>query len=254
MKTQAMLDRILYKLTGLATVDSLFKRIVEDPGQEGIFLKTLRVMNLRIRVDQEDLQRIPKDGPVIVVANHPTGFAEGVALPALIESVRADVYPLAHVFFARWPEVATRMVLVDPQARRNAKSVNANGLLAAEKRLNDGGCLVIFPAAEVARPGNRSLKAQELPWRKGLLRLALRTKATVIPVFVSGQTGYLHRLLSMIHPRLGALMLFREYLKRCNGEIRLRIGHAIPSDLISGPGSSEEVLSRCRNHVMKLAG
>lgn len=112
-----ILNQIISRSTGLTTVDSLFRRIVADPGQEGIFLKTQRVMNLRIQVDPEELRRIPQDGPLIVVANHPTGFAEGVALPALIESIRADVCPLAHVFFARWPELASRMVLVDPQAR-----------------------------------------------------------------------------------------------------------------------------------------
>ena len=53
--------------------------------------KVLEALKVKIDYEPEQLQRIPKEGPVVIVANHPYGGIEGIILAALIGRVRSDV-------------------------------------------------------------------------------------------------------------------------------------------------------------------
>lgn len=53
--------------------------------------KVLTHFNFTYQVSARDLSHIPAEGAVIIVANHPIGSLDGLALLKLIRSVRADV-------------------------------------------------------------------------------------------------------------------------------------------------------------------
>src|SRR5947209_8040875 len=104
---------------------------------------------VKMNVDPEDIARIPKAGPVVVVCNHPFGILDGAMIGALLSQVRCDVKILAN-YLAAMPELAPDCIFVDPFNRKNSPEVNRKGLRQAITHLRRGGLLVIFPAGEVS--------------------------------------------------------------------------------------------------------
>lgn len=94
---QRGLAGVLDSLTGIRQLNRLYKQhqfaglaVVE-------FLTKLReVMHWDIGIAASDLGRIPKSGPLILVANHPYGGLEGVLLASLLTNIRSDVRILAN--------------------------------------------------------------------------------------------------------------------------------------------------------------
>jgi len=247
-----MLSRIIEGLLNLPRTDAFVAKAESRKGPDGIFRKLLDTVEIRAEISAQDLARIPRTGPVIVVANHPTGFAEGVAIPAVLDSVRSDVTVMGHTYFKRWPALASRMVLVNPQAPGSAKASNAAGLKTAARNLRRGECLMMFPGAEVARPQSNSLIAEELPWRPGLANLVRFSRASVLPVHISGNNGLMFRLLSRIHPRLGTLLLCREFLNKRGGTLRIVVGQPIPASKFTSADSPSDAVAMCREKVLGL--
>ncbi len=247
-----MFTRLVETLTGLRKLDALVANAERAASPAGIFGRALDAAGISTIIAPDDLARVPRTGPLIVVANHPTGFAEGLGVPALIEAVRGDGMALAHGWFRRWPSLAARMFLVDPQARGDDRASNAQGIRSAARWLRNGGSLTMFPAAEVARPARPWTKPEELPWHSGLAHLVRMSRATVVPVHVTGRTGWAHRLLSAIHPRLGVLALAHELISRRGQSLTVRVGLPIPVEQVLAEGSPDAVAARCRAAVMEL--
>jgi len=247
-----MLNRMIESLLNLPIIDAFVNKAESRKGLGGIFRKLLETVEIKTEISPRDLARIPGTGPVIIAANHPTGFAEGVAIPAILDTIRSDVKVMGHTYFKRWPALASRMVLVNPQASGSAKAANSTGLKDAAKALRNGECLMMFPGAEVARPQTKFLQAEELPWRPGLANLVRLSGATVLPIHVSGNNGLMFRLFSRIHPRFGALLLCREFLNQRGGTMRIAVGQPIPASEFASAGSPSEAVAMCREIVLGL--
>jgi putative hemolysin len=146
---------ILSRLLGLRRLDRLVERAVALRGGSTIFQSLTRIFDLRLQVSEEDRRRIPADGPVVVVANHPTGAIEGIGVAALLDSVRRDVRTLSHVWFGRYPEIARGMILVDPNAGAREPAGAAVAARESARWVRRGGLLTVYPAGEVAVASGR---------------------------------------------------------------------------------------------------
>jgi len=247
-----MIADLLCRLIGLSRVDRLCKRSEANRGGRSIFRAVLEDMGTTYEVTGEDRRRIPGEGPVIVVANHPTGGIEGVILPALLDTVRGDVKTMAHAWFERWPMLAERMILVDAESGGRGKGRDGKALRAAIRWVRRGGMLLLFPAGDVARFRVRERKIAEQPWRPGLAFLAKATGAAILPVHVSGRNSLLYQIISLMVPPFGKVLLIRELIAKRGKRITVRIGRAIPCDRLALLGSEEAVVSCCRREVERL--
>ena len=76
---------------------------------------------------------------------------------------------------------------------------------ACAKRLSGcdtGRLLVVFPAGEVASFDAGKRIVTDPPWNTGIVRMATRVKAPVVPVFFDGSNGLGFQVAGMVHPRL----------------------------------------------------
>jgi putative hemolysin len=96
---------------------------------------------------------------------------------------------LSHVWFGRYPALAERMFLIDPQAKIMGHEDNARVLKAAKVWLADGHVLVVFPAGSVARFQWAEHRITDSAWKPGLVRLLHKTRATVLPVHLAARNG-----------------------------------------------------------------
>src|SRR5262249_2947797 len=151
----------------------------------------LTALRIRYQVEPGDLSRIPATGPLIVVANHPMGAADGLVLAALLRQVRPDIKLLANHLLARIPELRELLFMVDPFGGPAALSRSIAGTRSAMRWVQEGHVLCIFPAGEVSHLRLRQRCITDPPWNSSIARIIQRTKAAVLPVFFEGANSRL---------------------------------------------------------------
>lgn len=221
--------RLLETLLGLSKIRALHQRLLADPSPQSFPQRVLNALQITINCSQENRARIPPTGPLAILANHPYGAVEGLAVLETIRSVRPDVKVLANFILARIPELRDDMIFVDPFATTLSTGHNVNALRQALHWLKDGHALIIFPAGEVASFSPGTLSVREAPWHTSIMTLIRRAdkEANILPIFIPGRATLLFHLIGKLHPRLRTLLLPREMLHLRQRTIDLHIGHTI---------------------------
>ncbi|HJY42827.1 MAG TPA: hypothetical protein VJ303_16355, partial [Steroidobacteraceae bacterium] len=75
--------------------------------------QALEFLQVRFELDERQLERIPRSGPAVVVANHPYGGLEGLFLIAQLQKYRSDSRFIANDLLARIPEIREVLFPVD---------------------------------------------------------------------------------------------------------------------------------------------
>lgn len=215
--------------------------------------RALEILGVRGCVSEADLKRIPVSGPLIVVANHPFGGIDGMLLLAMLQRVRPDVKVLANRILARIPELAANSLFVDSFGGRDAPAQNARPIKAALSWVRGGGVLGVFPAGEVSHFTLKTGGVADPQWNEIVGRIALKTGATVLPVFFAGQNSALFQAAGIVHPGLRTAMLPRELLRMRGGRVDVRIGTPIPPTRLSRFDSGAEATAylRLRTYLLR---
>ena len=233
-KLPAPLESVLERLLVLDRFNQLYEQVRRGPGEHSFAGRFLEAMHVCPAVSEMDLRCVPKDGPVVAVANHPFGLMEGALLAALLGAIRPDVKILANRFLETLAEARKYCIFVDPFGGDRAVRANLGGLKSAIAWLKQGGLLGVFPAGEVAHLDLRERAVIDPEWNHNIARLIRLTGATVLPIFFVGANSALFQLLGFLHPRVRTALLAHELLNKHNRTIELRIGKPIdPAKLLS---------------------
>jgi putative hemolysin len=215
----------LGKILQLEALDLLYDHLRGQQREDDFAEEVLRALHVRIRIEPEDLRRIPRTGPVVVVANHPYGMIEGAVLVALLRRVRPDFRVMANDLLGLMPELRRHLILVNPFG--GAERGNARGLRAASEWLETGGLLAVFPAGEVSHLDFRRRGILDPAWHDSAVRLARRCSAPLLPVYFEGSNSALFQLAGLVHPRLRTALLPHELLNKRHRELEVRVGHPV---------------------------
>jgi putative hemolysin len=241
---------VISRVLGVAELRRLYAAAGKLPS--GTFAeRALQVLRIGIDVDEHALACVPSRGPLLVVANHPHGAVDGLALAAAIGRVRSDVRLLANHLLARIPEMQEAAFFVDPFGGPASASRSQAGLRAAHLWLRRGGALVVFPAGEVA-PRVRNENPLDSDWAPTIGRLALQTGARVLPAWIAGRNSRAFYLAGRIHPRLRTVLLGRELLRARGSRVGVELGRALGAQAFPGR-SADEVISQARTAVDGLS-
>jgi putative hemolysin len=251
----APVRRALEHAFGLAYLDRLHDSLPPGITGEAFLTWLLDQLRVEVRIGEADLSRIPKSGPVVVVANHPFGGIEGVALARALTWLRPDVKLLANFLLGRIPEIRQFFFFVDPFARQGSARAHANAksLRAAMSWLADGGLLAVFPAGEVASFDLKSLRITEAAWNPTVAGLARRSGAAAVPVYFPGRNRVVFQTAGMIHPALRTALLPREFLARKGKAIELRVGTPVPATRLSEFADDARAIAYLRDRTEILA-
>lgn len=102
-------------------------------------------------LDPTERERVPETGALLVVANHPCGALDALALLKGLLAVRRDVKVLANDFLAAVEPLRELLLPLRILGGRPTPE----SLSAVDAALARGECVVIFPAGEVSRLGLR---------------------------------------------------------------------------------------------------
>lgn len=244
---------VLERALGLAEIQRRYETRPRGLDPDGFAAWTLDRFRVATTIAPADLERIPKTGPTVVVANHPFGAVEGLALALALRRVRPDVRILANLLLGRIPELRPLFLLVDPFDRPGSKGSNAAGIRRALAWLEQGGLLVAFPAGEVASLDWRSRRVADPPWSPMVARLATRSGATTIPVHIPGRNGALFQAAGLVHPALRTAFLPRQLLSAQGRTIDIRVGTPIPAARLDELGDDRRAIAYMRDRSEILA-
>ena len=223
-----------------------------DPSQE-FMERVLEVMNIETAVTDSDLARIPRDGRVVIVANHPFGGIEGIVLGALLRSLRPDVKLMANFLLKAIPDLHDAMIFVDPFDRAASAAINLRPIKECVRWLRGEGALGVFPAGAVSHIDLRRGGVTDPAWSPTIARLIRMTEAPVVPVFFRGSNSLLFQILGLVHPRLRTGMLPRELVNKRNRKLEVRIGHAIPYRRLAGLTDDHALMEYLRQRTYHLS-
>lgn len=202
---------------------------------------------LALDVRAQNLARIPRHGRCVIVANHPTGIADGVALYDALLPLRADVCFFANADALRvCPGFTDVLIPVEWMKQRRSVEKTKLTLKLAQRALAEERALVIFPAGAPARRFGAMIK--EPPWERSALSLARKHAAPLVPVRVSGPFSYLYHAFDLVSRELRNVTLFRELLNKAGKRYELSVGPLIAPQALKG--DAETATRRLRSYVV----
>jgi putative hemolysin len=188
-------------------------------------------------------QMTATDEPLVMIANHPFGLADGIAMLALAERLNRPYRILLHADLMRIPEIQPLGLPVDFSETDEALATNLATRAEARRLLKQGVTIVIFPAGGVATAVGPFRIAQELPWKQFVARLIRQSNASVLPVYFEGQNSPLFHLVSKFSETLRLSLLVCEFRRQVGATISATIGTPVTTlDLIAGAGAGERAL------------
>ena len=223
--------RLVETATGQPRLKKMYLDNQRHPRPNENFLQAaVRKLAIDVRYDTEALARIPRTGPVVVVANHPYGVLDGIVISWLISKVRTDFVVLTNAVLMRAPEVNGFILPVDFSETEEAMKTNLATRAAAREKLERGGVVVVFPAGAVSTaPDKLGLKpAVDWRWQPFVSQLVQRSKATVVPIWFSGQNSRLFQIASHVSYTLRISLIFHEVRSRIGTALPVMIGAPIP--------------------------
>jgi len=250
--TPPFAGRLVERLLGVDRLVDLYAAAERNPDKP-LFSALLHALSAHCHVEPEELNRIPSQGPVVVVSNHPFGMLDGVALGAILVALRPDARLLANRMLGIAPAFARHCIFVDPFGTRQAKLSNVRAFREAARFLNGGGLLGVFPAGEVAAWDPARQAIVERPWSPAIAALIRRSGATVVPVHFEGANSLPFHLLGLLHPLLRTARLPHELFNKTGRTIRLRVGHPIAPAKLAGFDTDSDVVQYLRWRTELLA-
>jgi putative hemolysin len=175
-------------------------------------------------------------GPLVMIANHPFGIADGIAILALAERLGRPYRILVNADFMRVPEVQRLGLPIDFSETRAALATNLATRAEARRLLKAGVTIVIFPAGGVATAESPFGVAEELPWKQFVVRLIQQSEAAVLPVHFEGQNSPLFHFISRYSLTLRLALLVSEFRHRLGAPIQATVGEPVSSAALAADG------------------
>ena len=251
---QKTIVRIIERLSGQRKFKSLYDIYRSDlSAQLSFWQASIQLLNLDVRFSATQLAKIPKTGPLIVVANHPYGVLDGVMLGWLISQVRSDFKIIVNSVLLEAPEVRDQLLPIDFGETREAIVRNIETRKRAIEMLRTGECIVVFPAGGISTAKSLFGAAIDDTWKPFTGKLITETNAAILPIYFQGENSRLFQWVSHISLAMRLALIFREVLVQAKSPLQVTIGDTVSSEQISRLSSRAEMMEFLRRTVYSLA-
>ncbi|MCC6919999.1 MAG: lysophospholipid acyltransferase family protein [Alphaproteobacteria bacterium] len=249
--------RAIERATGQPHLKRLYLEFQQEqagaPSADDFFAAGVKKLRLDLSYDEAKLMAAPRTGPLVIVANHPFGVLDGIAICHMMLKLRRDFRILTNSALYRVPEIYEWLLPVDFTETQDALDTNIKTRAEARRYLAGGGALVIFPSGGVATtPSAFARRAIDAEWKPLTARLILQGKAPVLPIFFHGQNSRLFQIVSQFSMTLRLALIFREVHRRIGTRLPVSIGDVIPFERLAAMPDKKAVMTYLRQAVEAL--
>ncbi len=231
----------LMEITKLNEVNTLYDKLKDKKGKD-FFDAFVDERGLQYIVFEEDLAKIPKTGPFIVVSNHPLGAIDGVLMCKVISEIRPDFKVMGNFLLEKIKPMEDYVISVNPFGgdRKNIRN-SANGMRETLRHLENGGCIGIFPAGEVSNKNNPENEIRDKEWETPALKLIKNAKVPVVPMYFHAKNSRTFYNVAKVHPDFQTLMLPAEMMRDRDEPIRIRFGKPVTVKQLDDQETTKEL-------------
>ncbi|MBL4607147.1 MAG: lysophospholipid acyltransferase family protein [Pseudomonadales bacterium] len=220
---------LLAKITGIAIIEKHYVRL-KPGGRKGKAFVNQVVDDLGLRSNvtaRFSEQAVPNTGGTLIMSNHPYGVTDGLLLLQYALRYRDDVKVLINNAITEIGEFDELVIPVNPYGGKESQRENVASMRQCRRWLDDGHCLIVFPAGEVSHYQPAKKTVCDSKWSAHIARLLKKSNATVVPVFFHGHNGWSFHLAGLISPWLRTLMLGRCFINTWGKTIHFTVGDQI---------------------------
>lgn len=249
--------RVLEWLTGKIPMLRMVRRFERMGPAEGqaFWTQALGIMGIDLLTPQDQINMIPKEGPVIIVANHPHGLVDGMVLAHLIGQVREDYKILTRSLLTGVSEIESFMIPVPFPHEEDAREQSLEMRARAMTHLKQGGVIVLFPSGVVASSETMWGPAIEAAWNPFTAKMIQRSGATVVPVFFPGQNSRVYQIANQLSATIRQGLLIHEVVHACKKPQKPVVGEPItPEEVKAFTGGQREFVAWLRDRTLSLRG
>jgi putative hemolysin len=218
---------VLYGILGYPKAVAMADGIRDLGGAEALdYISRLLALKVHVR----GLEHLPGKGRCIVVCNHPTGIADGIAVADAIARVRRDAIFFANADALRVnPRLGEALIPVEWVAAKRTHGKTRDTLLAAQGAFEAERCVVVFPAGRLARRDGEG-RLTDPPWAPTAVSLAQKYAAPVVPMHLTGPNSFWFHLFNRFSAELRDITLFHEFLNKAKKRFDLVVGTPIDAE------------------------
>ena len=252
-----------------ARLYEIWRRDIAPTGDR-IFGRMLDLISVSVRSQGQWPPAVLPDTPLVIIANHPFGIGDGIAVLSMAEQLGRPFRILINSALLKIDEIKPYSLPIDFQESREALKSNLAVRQEALQLLKQGVTIVVFPGGGVATAPHGFGKAQDLPWKLFPARLVQEAKASVIPLHFSGQNGRLFhivsgpmnmvdednrlkRMVGQLSLTLRTSLLIREFVLLSGKSISVRIGRIVPWTELEPLRDRKQLIAHLHRAVFSLA-
>jgi putative hemolysin len=240
---------ILTFLNKFLHINQINEVLFANSQKHGIqFIDTLfEYLNFQFELSSKDLKKIPSEGRLIIVANHPLGGLDGLALIKAISEVRKDVKIVANDVLSKITTISDLILPLDVYS----VSTQRLQLKCIEKAILEEEAVIFFPSGMVSRLHINGIHDRH--WQNGAVKFSNKYESPVLPVYINARNSIMFYLLSLINSKIGMFMLPHELFGKKNSFIKLKIGEVIPANAFRNNSIKPKIQSKLlRQHIYKI--
>lgn len=196
-------------------------------------------------------QDIP-NGPIVMMANHPFGIGDGIAICSMAEQLGRPFRVLINNELLKVPEIQEYSLPINFDETKEALAMNMETRKEAVRFLKEGGTIVVFPGGGVMTAPKAFGRAEDLPWKLFPAKLIQSAGASVIPVFFEGQNGWMFHIVSRFSLMLRTSLFIREFRKMVGKTITAHVGETIPFETLKALGGRKEITDYVYERVFEM--
>lgn len=210
--------------------------------EERLIDKILQELEVSFQYFEDELKRIPTEGPGILICNHPLAGIDALLLIKLLSSVRSDLQIIGSDLWQDLKPIAHFWNLEGSAGNSISEGLEAGKLVA------------VFPAKGISRNYRISkLQLEDGPWDDELVEQIAQAGVSVTPIYFKANQTLIYHLLQRLGPTFQDLKIPSEIRSYKSRPVTIRIGRSIYPKEISRFAEVRQLREFFRQRIFLLS-
>jgi putative hemolysin len=219
----------LFKFLKVDKVNDLHEHNIDNPGGGPGFVRgMLEELDIKIKIDNEEVLDNLPEGAFITVSNHHFGALDGIILIDIVAQRRPKFRVMVNMMLNYISGMRDNFIAVDALASDDPKkkAVSMKGIKQAIMQVRSGEPVGFFPAGAVAKV-NWRLRLKDREWQPNIIRLIEQLKVPVVPIFFHGSQSWWFNFLGVTAWQLRSLRHPAEVFRKRHKTFHITVGQPI---------------------------